>query len=254
MSDLGFTTDEHRGNVGLTRVTEAMVNILPGQIGESIFLVKPQERHNYMGELVKSRVPYPCDFISWASQKGLLLEVEYPDEQTLMKPPVDRMIRKLALSVTTEPLSRIGLTSTSLWRAATQVLTWPFSRKEVCAHDDTVSDADFLGNINAPEGRTNPLEALNNEWAAPPDTANEPWHDDHFEPREPSVDETALDADFSGPFEIPLQLESVVNKPETAVVEIENSGSKDEDMSRWAGEGSPDWATTVEETTGDASR
>lgn len=33
MTDLGFTADDHRANVGITRVAEAMISILPQEIG-----------------------------------------------------------------------------------------------------------------------------------------------------------------------------------------------------------------------------
>ena len=105
MADLRITTDDRRENVGLIWIVEAMINILPGEIGNSRFLVQPQERHRYMGELVNSCILYPCDFISWANQQDLLHEFECgshtayfgrtllmscvgPDEQSLMKEPV----------------------------------------------------------------------------------------------------------------------------------------------------------------------
>ncbi|RLL94336.1 hypothetical protein CFD26_100743 [Aspergillus turcosus] len=125
---------------------------------------------------------HPCEFIAWANEKGLLLEVECPDEQTLMKEPVDRMIGKLTRAVTTKPLGRIAQTSTG-------------AEGNQCRHDEFDTISDVLGNISAPEERTDPLEALNNKWAAPHDTANGPWHDDHTEPLEQSADETALAGD-----------------------------------------------------------
>ena len=57
MADLRITTDDRRENVGLIWIVEAMINILPGEIGNSRFLVQPRERHNYTGELVNSCVP-----------------------------------------------------------------------------------------------------------------------------------------------------------------------------------------------------
>ncbi|PLB34583.1 AAA domain-containing protein [Aspergillus candidus] len=253
MSDLGFTTDDHRGNVGLTRVIEAMVNILPGEIGNSRFLVQPQERHNYMGELVKSRVPYPCEFISWANQQGLLLEVECPDEQSLMKEPVGGVIGKLTRAVSTKPLGRISQASTgaatTLWSSATQVMTWVFSRKRTNA-DSNNSDviSNVPENINAPEEHTDPLEGPNNEWTAPPDTASEVWHDNHTEMLEPSVgDETAVAADSSLPLEAFSQVQSeppVVSPPEITVIGVENSAVADEDIAPCIGEWSSGWAAS----------
>ncbi|PLN80884.1 AAA domain-domain-containing protein [Aspergillus taichungensis] len=245
MSDLGFTTDDHRGNVGLTRVIEAMVNILPGQIGNSRFLVQPQERHNYLGELVISRVPYPCEYISWANQQGLLLEVDCPDEQSLMKEPVGKMIGKLTHAVTIKPLGRISEASTdaatTLWSSAAQLMTWAFFRKRTNA-DSNKNDAisNVPENINAPEEHTDPLEDPNNEWTAPPDTASEPWHEYHTETLEPSVvDESAVAADSSLPHETFSHVQSespVVSQPETAIIGVDSSAATDEGIAPCIGE------------------
>lgn len=61
-----------------------------------------------------------------AGQKIPLTPGVGPDEQTLIKEPVDRVIGKLTRALTTKPLGRIAQTSTgavtTLWRAATQVM------------------------------------------------------------------------------------------------------------------------------------
>jgi DNA polymerase III delta prime subunit len=74
-SDLGFTTDDHRGTVALTRMSEVMINILPESVGTGARAVAPVERFNYLGDRIESQVPYPCAFMQWAQANRIVLEV-----------------------------------------------------------------------------------------------------------------------------------------------------------------------------------
>ncbi|OJJ66502.1 hypothetical protein ASPBRDRAFT_200828 [Aspergillus brasiliensis CBS 101740] len=47
---MGFTIFQNRGNVGMSRMTEVMVNILPACMGSDAKGMPPSSRHDYLGD------------------------------------------------------------------------------------------------------------------------------------------------------------------------------------------------------------
>ncbi|PYH67788.1 uncharacterized protein BO88DRAFT_416162 [Aspergillus vadensis CBS 113365] len=66
-SDMGFTIDSHRGNVGMSRMTEVMLNILPARVGSDAKSMPHDPQTDHLGDRVNSEVPYPCPFVQWYS-------------------------------------------------------------------------------------------------------------------------------------------------------------------------------------------
>ncbi|KAE8362819.1 hypothetical protein BDV27DRAFT_159376 [Aspergillus caelatus] len=89
--DMGFTVDEHRATVGLTRMTEAMVNLLPESVGTGQEAVSPRGQYDYLEERINSKMPYPCEFRSWAQSKRIVLTVQCPSEEDIIPAPQEPM-------------------------------------------------------------------------------------------------------------------------------------------------------------------
>ncbi|KAH8426479.1 uncharacterized protein LDX57_004214 [Aspergillus melleus] len=75
-SDMGFTTDDHRGNVGMSRMSEVMINILHSSIGSDAKNNSRAPRQKYLGGRINTEVPYPCAFIQWQSSQGNIVTVD----------------------------------------------------------------------------------------------------------------------------------------------------------------------------------
>ncbi|KAJ9246999.1 hypothetical protein DTO207G8_8459 [Paecilomyces variotii] len=75
--DIGFTADDHRGNVAHSRMREVLVNILPAGVASGKITTAPNERLNSFGEVVTSRIPYVCEFAKWAHEKRIQLDDPY---------------------------------------------------------------------------------------------------------------------------------------------------------------------------------
>ncbi|QKX54099.1 uncharacterized protein TRUGW13939_01182 [Talaromyces rugulosus] len=110
-SDLGFTTDDHRGTVALTRMSEVMINILPESVGTGTRAVAPVERFTYLGNRIESRIPYPCAFMQWAQTHGIVLKVNCPKKDEFIPtastsaPPLPRIDDQTPLPKTIEELT-----------------------------------------------------------------------------------------------------------------------------------------------------
>ncbi|RAK90910.1 hypothetical protein BO79DRAFT_142629, partial [Aspergillus costaricaensis CBS 115574] len=66
-SDMGFTIDSNRENVGMSRMTEVMLNILPARVGSDAKSMPHDPQTDHLGDRVNSEVPYPCPFVQWYS-------------------------------------------------------------------------------------------------------------------------------------------------------------------------------------------
>ncbi|KAK1144876.1 hypothetical protein N8T08_004889 [Aspergillus melleus] len=78
--DMGFTTDDHRGNVGMSRTSEVMINILHSSIGSDAKSSSRAPHQNYLGGQTNTEVPYPCAFIQWHSSQENIVTVDCPHE------------------------------------------------------------------------------------------------------------------------------------------------------------------------------
>ncbi|KKZ64960.1 hypothetical protein EMCG_09141 [[Emmonsia] crescens] len=74
--DLGFTMDNHRGNVAQSRMREVMVNVLPADVGNGTLSVRLSDRTNSLRDRVQPKLPYPCAFMQWARSKTIVVYVQ----------------------------------------------------------------------------------------------------------------------------------------------------------------------------------
>lgn len=74
LSDTGFTVDERRATMGLTRMTDVMINSLPESVRIRLKAV-PSGRYNYLGERINLKMLYLRGFMSWAQSKSDLRTV-----------------------------------------------------------------------------------------------------------------------------------------------------------------------------------
>ncbi|PIG88248.1 hypothetical protein AARAC_005938 [Aspergillus arachidicola] len=79
--DMGFTIDDNRGSVGMSRMCEAMINILPSCLGSDQKSNPVPQRHNYLGDNIEPKVPYPCAFVQWHASEKNIVTVDCPREE-----------------------------------------------------------------------------------------------------------------------------------------------------------------------------
>ncbi|KAE8335211.1 hypothetical protein BDV24DRAFT_169434 [Aspergillus arachidicola] len=78
---MGFTIDDNRGNVGMSRMCEAMINILPSCLGSDQKSNPVPQRHNYLGDNIEPKVPYPCAFVQWRASEENIVTGDCPREE-----------------------------------------------------------------------------------------------------------------------------------------------------------------------------
>jgi hypothetical protein len=195
-----------------------MLNILPGEIRFSKFVVQPLERHNHMGELVRSRIPYLCEFITWANEQGMLLEVECrshtakfgriiltlgvgPDEETLMQKSLDIALVNLTRAVAISDV--LGTVDASYHDNSDPLES--FENEWATFGDDRVQQQstanDELGNSN--------------EWTT---SGNDSAQQETVNTVEPNNGNTTSEPKISPQFECPAD---TISQPETAIIELD---------------------------------
>ncbi|GIC84813.1 uncharacterized protein Aud_000637 [Aspergillus udagawae] len=55
---------------------EVLVTVMPMRIATSPLGTTPMERMNAFGEIVRSRVPYPVDYMQWAASNKMVISVK----------------------------------------------------------------------------------------------------------------------------------------------------------------------------------
>ncbi|GFN13842.1 AAA domain-containing protein [Aspergillus tubingensis] len=84
-SDMGFTIDSNRGNVGMSRMTEVMLNILPARVGSDAKSLSHGPQRNHLGDKVITDVPYPCAVVQWYSSEKSVITCTCPTEEGIFK-------------------------------------------------------------------------------------------------------------------------------------------------------------------------
>ncbi|KAE8310687.1 AAA domain-containing protein [Aspergillus transmontanensis] len=79
-SDLGFTSDDNRSNVALSRMTEVMIVLVPGDVGTGGLSEPKAQKYNELGDNVYRRVPYPCAFVKWAQSNKIFMTYKKPTD------------------------------------------------------------------------------------------------------------------------------------------------------------------------------
>ncbi|RHZ43366.1 uncharacterized protein CDV56_100183 [Aspergillus thermomutatus] len=74
--DLGFVDDDHRCNVAHSRMIEVLVTVMPKRIASSPLGTNIAQRLNSFGKIVRPKVPYVVEYMQWASQRGMVVEVD----------------------------------------------------------------------------------------------------------------------------------------------------------------------------------
>ena len=71
--DLGFTDDDNRSNVALSRMTDAMIVLGPGVVGTGGLSEPKAQKYNELGDNEYRGVPYSCAFVKWAQSNKVFM-------------------------------------------------------------------------------------------------------------------------------------------------------------------------------------
>ncbi|BCS27351.1 uncharacterized protein APUU_60399A [Aspergillus puulaauensis] len=76
--DLGFTVNDSRGNVAMTRMREAMMILLPEAVGRGAKSQGKPMHYTHYGDRVEAKAPYPSELVRFVFDKLMLLFVDNP--------------------------------------------------------------------------------------------------------------------------------------------------------------------------------
>jgi hypothetical protein len=71
--DIGFTADQNRGNVAMTRRRQALVVILPEAVGFGAKSEAEGVRYSAYGDRIERKAPYLCALMQFAAKNGIVL-------------------------------------------------------------------------------------------------------------------------------------------------------------------------------------
>ncbi|CEN60040.1 hypothetical protein ASPCAL02481 [Aspergillus calidoustus] len=76
--DIGFTADQNRGNVAMTRMRQALVVILPEAVGSGAKSEAEGVRYSAYGDRIERKAPYPCALMQFAAKRSIVLRASCP--------------------------------------------------------------------------------------------------------------------------------------------------------------------------------
>ncbi|RDW67143.1 uncharacterized protein DSM5745_09009 [Aspergillus mulundensis] len=74
--DLGFVDNENRCTVAQTRMIETMVCVIPSRVAAGTVKTNATEHRDSFGKILQPKLPYICEFVQWAAEKGMVVEAD----------------------------------------------------------------------------------------------------------------------------------------------------------------------------------